>query len=148
MVGHGRSSAGSYLADPTSPIPSHCASIVVTSTLRVKSVAFCIVVLHSALVTLDYTPGYLLLVLDLPLNYWCMLYIFCLISYLLSTEPLSTLQISQMCFDCHALNVNCCCYCCVSLSAASSIVPFVLHGVDKNDIYYSIILCDICCVSE
>ena len=30
MVGHGGSSAGSYLADPTSPIPSHCASIVVT----------------------------------------------------------------------------------------------------------------------
>ena len=37
MVGHGGSSAGSYLADPTSPIPSHCASIVVTSTVRVKS---------------------------------------------------------------------------------------------------------------
>ena len=36
MVGHGGGSAGSYLADPTSPIPSHCASIVVTSTLRVK----------------------------------------------------------------------------------------------------------------
>ena len=36
MVGHGGSSAGSYVADPTSPIPSHCASIVVTSTLRVK----------------------------------------------------------------------------------------------------------------
>ena len=36
MVGHGGSSAGSYLADPTSPIPSHCASIVVTSTLRVS----------------------------------------------------------------------------------------------------------------
>ena len=35
MVGHGGSSAGSYLADPTSPIPSHCASIVVTNTLRV-----------------------------------------------------------------------------------------------------------------
>ena len=34
MVGHGGSSDGSYLADPTSPI--HCASIVVTSTLRVK----------------------------------------------------------------------------------------------------------------
>ena len=32
----GGSSAGSYLADPTSPIPSHCASIVVTSTLRVN----------------------------------------------------------------------------------------------------------------
>ena len=37
MVGHGGSSAGSYLADPTSPIPFHCASIVVTSTLRVNS---------------------------------------------------------------------------------------------------------------
>ena len=37
MVEHGGSSAGSYLADPTSPIPSHCASIVVTSTLRVKT---------------------------------------------------------------------------------------------------------------
>ena len=36
MVGHGGSSAGSYLADPTSPIPSHCASIVATSTLRVE----------------------------------------------------------------------------------------------------------------
>ena len=36
MVRHGGSSAGSYLADPTSPIPSHCASIVITSTLRVK----------------------------------------------------------------------------------------------------------------
>ena len=37
MVGHGGSSAGSYLADPTSPIPSHCASIVTTSTLRVNN---------------------------------------------------------------------------------------------------------------
>ena len=36
MVGHGGSSAGSYLANPTSPIPPHCASIVVTSTLRVN----------------------------------------------------------------------------------------------------------------
>ena len=36
MVGHGGSSAGSYLADPTSPIPSHCVSIVATSTVRVK----------------------------------------------------------------------------------------------------------------
>ena len=36
MVGHGGSSAGSYLADPTSPIPSHCTSIVVTSTVRIK----------------------------------------------------------------------------------------------------------------
>ena len=37
MLRHGRSSAGSYLADPTSPIPSHCASIVVTSTVRVNA---------------------------------------------------------------------------------------------------------------
>ena len=36
MVGHGGSGAGSYLADPTFPIPSHCASVVMTSTLRVK----------------------------------------------------------------------------------------------------------------
>ena len=36
MVGHGGSSAGSYLADPTSHILSHCASIVATRTLRVK----------------------------------------------------------------------------------------------------------------
>ena len=35
MVGHGGSSASSYLAGPTSPIPSHCASIVATSTSRV-----------------------------------------------------------------------------------------------------------------
>ena len=40
MVAHGGSSAGSYLTDPTSPIPSHCASIVATSTLRVKISAF------------------------------------------------------------------------------------------------------------
>ena len=36
MVRHGGSSAGSYLADPTYTIPSHCASIVVTSTVRVN----------------------------------------------------------------------------------------------------------------
>ena len=39
MVGHGGSSAGSYIADPTSPIPSHCASIVTTSTARVKRIS-------------------------------------------------------------------------------------------------------------
>ena len=38
MVGHGGSSAGSYLTDPTSPIPYHCASIITTSTVRVSSV--------------------------------------------------------------------------------------------------------------
>ena len=36
MVGHGGSSAGLYLADPTSPMPSHCASIVATSSARVN----------------------------------------------------------------------------------------------------------------
>ena len=35
-LGMGGSSAGSYLADPTSPIPSHCASIAVTNTVRVN----------------------------------------------------------------------------------------------------------------
>ena len=49
MLGHGGSSAGSYLADPTSPIPSHCAviilfqsgpsaAIVATSTVRVNMI--------------------------------------------------------------------------------------------------------------
>ena len=33
----GEVSAGSYLADPTSSIPSHCASIVAASTLRVNA---------------------------------------------------------------------------------------------------------------
>ena len=36
MVGHVGSSAGLYLANPASPIPSHRASIVATSTLRVN----------------------------------------------------------------------------------------------------------------
>ena len=49
MVGHGGSSAGSYLADPTSPIPSHCASIVVTSTVRVSMHHFDDVASHSYL---------------------------------------------------------------------------------------------------
>ena len=48
MVRHGGSSAGSYLANPTSPIPSHCASIVVTSTVRVNPILTCRFVLwHS-----------------------------------------------------------------------------------------------------
>ena len=40
MVGHGGSSAGSYLANPTSPIPSHGASVVTTSTVRVNLFTF------------------------------------------------------------------------------------------------------------
>ena len=35
MLGHGGSSAGSYLADPTSPIPSHCAVIILFQSVAV-----------------------------------------------------------------------------------------------------------------
>ena len=35
MVGHGGSSAGSYLADPTSPILSHCAVIILLKSVAV-----------------------------------------------------------------------------------------------------------------
>ena len=45
MVRHVGSSASLYLADPTSPIPSHCASIVTTSTLRANT---CISTLQEA----------------------------------------------------------------------------------------------------
>ena len=53
MVGHGGSSGGSYLADSRSPIPSHCASIVATSTVRVNISAFIIsnIVLSGLLLT-------------------------------------------------------------------------------------------------
>ena len=55
MVGHGGSSASSYLADPTSPIPSHCASIVVTSTLRVNLIHVHIICI--ACISVDGTSG-------------------------------------------------------------------------------------------
>ena len=45
MVRHGGSSAGSYLANPTSPIPSHCASVVSTSTVRVNPIHVCLQIL-------------------------------------------------------------------------------------------------------
>ena len=35
MLGHGGSSAGSYLADPTSPIPSHWAVIILFQSVTV-----------------------------------------------------------------------------------------------------------------
>ena len=58
MVGHGGSSASSYLADPTSPIPSHCASIVATSTVRVNQqrCSMYLFQLHPLLVTLHQIP--------------------------------------------------------------------------------------------
>ena len=39
MLGHVGSSAGSYLADPTSPIPSHCAVIILVSKCHSASIA-------------------------------------------------------------------------------------------------------------
>ena len=38
MLGHGGSSAGSYLADPTSPIPSHFAVIILYLKYRSASI--------------------------------------------------------------------------------------------------------------
>ena len=63
MVGHGGSSAGSYLADPTSPIPSHCASIVGTSTLRVNMRLLLHVITvntsRPGIITSEYIPYYM-----------------------------------------------------------------------------------------
>ena len=39
MVGHGGSSAGSYLADPTSPIPSQCAVIILFKSVPVHQLS-------------------------------------------------------------------------------------------------------------
>ena len=39
MVGHGGSSAGSYLADPTSPIPSHCAVVILFKSVPVRQLS-------------------------------------------------------------------------------------------------------------
>ena len=39
MVGHEGSSAGSYLADPTSPIPSHCAVIILLKRVAVHQLS-------------------------------------------------------------------------------------------------------------
>ena len=40
MLGHGGSSAGSYLADPTSPIPSHCAVIILFQSVAVYQLSW------------------------------------------------------------------------------------------------------------
>ena len=57
MVGHDGSNAGSYLDDPTSPIPSHCASIVMSSTLRVNKYknAYRLIMWTPAPCTVQYT---------------------------------------------------------------------------------------------
>ena len=39
MLGHGGSSAGSYLANPTSPIPSHCAVIILFQSVPVHQLS-------------------------------------------------------------------------------------------------------------
>ena len=59
MVGHGGSSSGSYLADPTSPIPSHCASIVTTSTLRVKNHTNTEVLIQMSMISKDNTSEFI-----------------------------------------------------------------------------------------
>ena len=40
MLGHGGRSAGSYLADPTSPIPSHCAVIILFQSVAVHQLSW------------------------------------------------------------------------------------------------------------
>ena len=40
MLGHGGSSAGSYLVDPTSPIPSHCAVIILFQSVSVHQLSW------------------------------------------------------------------------------------------------------------
>ena len=40
MVEHGGSSAGSYLADPTSPIPSHCAVSILFKSVPVHQLSW------------------------------------------------------------------------------------------------------------
>ena len=40
MVGHGGSSAGSYLANPTSPIPSHYAVIILFKVVPVHQLSW------------------------------------------------------------------------------------------------------------
>ena len=39
MLGHGGSSASSYLADPTSPIPSHCTVIILFKSVPVNQLS-------------------------------------------------------------------------------------------------------------
>ena len=51
MLGHGGSSAGSYLADLTSPIPSHCAVIILFQSVAVHQLSWL------ALKELRYTFG-------------------------------------------------------------------------------------------
>ena len=40
MLGHGGSSDGSYLADPTSPIPSHCTVIILFQSVAVHQLSW------------------------------------------------------------------------------------------------------------
>ena len=40
MVGHGASSASSYLTDPTSPIPSHCAVVILCKSVPVHQLSW------------------------------------------------------------------------------------------------------------
>ena len=55
MVEHGGSSAGSYLADPTSPIPSHCAVIILFKSVPVHQLSW---QAHKELYVTDGSYGY------------------------------------------------------------------------------------------
>ena len=61
MVGHGGSSAGSYLADPTTPIPSHCAVIILFKSVSVHQLSCLalkelIVLLMCGSLNISYSP--------------------------------------------------------------------------------------------
>ena len=79
MVGHGGSSASSYLADPTSPIPSHCASIVMTSTVRVTAFLENIVISSTTnhVSIIRCSVGFLFLCLQNDLSIWKYYILFC-----------------------------------------------------------------------
>ena len=98
MVGHGGSSAGSYLADPTSPIPSHCASIVATSTLRVNSVIQQIIIMCT-----DKENPFDITLMNImcPFNTNLMLFLYCV-----SRPLLVTFQYTVLCITLDA-NLSC-----------------------------------------
>ena len=75
MVGHGGSSAGSYLADPTSPIPSHCVVTILFKSVPVHQLSWLALYGLSAITFLGpefyiYNPPTLLTTLRKVPIYW------------------------------------------------------------------------------
>ena len=114
MVGHGRSSASSYLADPTSPIPSHCASIVATSTLRVNGLRQ---IHQEGNVSWKMTYSFDVYVVSKETSVWCLiifqmrniLLILCVLAHLKSVlRCLRCGKSAQMTSDVMNLNVQMC----------------------------------------